>query len=1013
MLFSRDKNESEKPKQSMAGFLLKPDIGGSIRPIGESVSMFVRLIAMIFASSGLFPKNHPALTGALPMNDPSARLTLMQVVSTGWNSFSFTKEDLPKALMFFAFVGTMGIGVVILFMFLMSLMSGTAHAQSMFVPTDTTNDLAHNWIGYLFRSQPMQNLLINSAGYSQATQDQAIQTAMRGALAFYSTAILVVAGLVLLYHLTHMVAETAHTGKVMGNANQIWAPIRLVFAIGLLIPIGDAGLNTGQYIMVQMAEWGSGLASNTWQRFSTVIAQRNATVIPPPAPQVASVVQSLALSHACMYAYNYYLGQGNGGVSLVFGPGADETVRQHEFNGDSYRIVEFGNNLDGQRSICGRYEFSLLTTGGSRAFPSINGNAADYDRYDMQKVQQIYNAIINAFNATETAVASMAQQQTQHIIASIDGSGTVNIPQNSSFRSLVQQFSTQLQTNIASIFNNQSNSTTSTNLANEWSALGWVAAGAWFNTISRTQGNVINATRDALPNVSPPTLLSAGVFSGSGGGTNDTVLRTGDVLREFSSWMAQGYPNTPVTQEDIRRWGTDAQVGAPNFVGKSGILDSLMSIVDSVGRDIGFWKFRIGATANPLAELADSGHKSLFMAFDTLDKVISWGGALDAATKAVASGSATSVEAFLKSDKAKAWAIPSGILGLLANGTNMFIMMMASIAVLFASVFFTVGVTLGFIIPLLPFTLFFFNTLAWAVSLFEAVVSMPLWALAHLTTKGEGIHGDMGKQGYFFIFSIFLRPVLMVLGLVAGLLIFYVAIAILNMTYSIAAQGSGSWGVDKSSFNTLSKVILEVIYAIFAYICANTSFKTINFFPEHAMRWMSSQGVATERMGDKGIMNQATQAFTAYGFKESIGSMVSRSPAVAFGFRSLVGGPSGGGGAAGGTPNPTLGGNPSTGFGSTSVSGLSANAAQQPMVATQQPMAQIDTSAPAAIQGGSATTGPAQVASAENESRSTQLTQGSDQSSTTQGRAMTPERKVAQLTAQDQDQPSSQNKKEA
>ena len=69
-----------------------------------------------------------------------------------------------------------------------------------------------------------------------------IQSALQHALSIYSGAVLVLAGMILLYHLLGMVAETAHTGKPMGRANQIYAPIRLVLAIGLLVPMAG-GLN--------------------------------------------------------------------------------------------------------------------------------------------------------------------------------------------------------------------------------------------------------------------------------------------------------------------------------------------------------------------------------------------------------------------------------------------------------------------------------------------------------------------------------------------------------------------------------------------------------------------------------------------------------------------------------------------------------------------------------------------------------------------------------------------------
>ncbi len=65
---------------------------------------------------------------------------------------------------------------------------------------------------------------------------------MQTALGFYSDAMLMFAAIILFYHLATMIVNTAHHGVVMGKqANQIWAPIRLVVAIGLLVPMGSGG----------------------------------------------------------------------------------------------------------------------------------------------------------------------------------------------------------------------------------------------------------------------------------------------------------------------------------------------------------------------------------------------------------------------------------------------------------------------------------------------------------------------------------------------------------------------------------------------------------------------------------------------------------------------------------------------------------------------------------------------------------------------------------------------------
>ncbi len=73
---------------------------------------------------------------------------------------------------------------------------------------------------------------------------------LRQALGLYSFGMLMVAALLVFYHIAGMVAETAHHGTALGRrANPVWMPIRFVLAIGLLVPVSGS-LNCGQYIVI-------------------------------------------------------------------------------------------------------------------------------------------------------------------------------------------------------------------------------------------------------------------------------------------------------------------------------------------------------------------------------------------------------------------------------------------------------------------------------------------------------------------------------------------------------------------------------------------------------------------------------------------------------------------------------------------------------------------------------------------------------------------------------------------
>ena len=276
------------------GSLFNPHIGSTLRPLGESGKMLVTIIAMIFAANGLFPRNHPALIS----DNSNVRLTFGEVMRIGWSNVVFSRKTLPQTLIFFAVVLSLGCSVLAIVVGLMAMLTGTAHAQvppigpGMFAPPpQDSNDVACGWINWLFGTNAfgcnLQDYLQPNGQQLGNLQSTVIQASLISALAFYSYVILIIAAVVLFYHLTAMIVETAHHGVIMGRrANQVWAPIRLVVAVGLLVPIA-AGLNSGQFIVIQIAQWGSAVASNAWAIFlQAMVNDPTNQLVPPLAPIV-------------------------------------------------------------------------------------------------------------------------------------------------------------------------------------------------------------------------------------------------------------------------------------------------------------------------------------------------------------------------------------------------------------------------------------------------------------------------------------------------------------------------------------------------------------------------------------------------------------------------------------------------------------------------------------------------------------------------------------------------------
>ena len=142
---------------------------------------------------------------------------------------------------------------------------------------------------------------------------------------------------------------------------------------------------------------------------------------------------------------------------------------------------------------------------------------------------------------------------------------------------------------------------------------------------------------------------------------------------------------------------------------------------------------------------------------------------------------------------------------------------------------------------MLPFIRFFVGILAWLLSVFEAVIAVPVVALAHLNFSGEGLSGGAARQAYLLWLNILIRPALALFGLIMGLLLFTFGVAFLDMVFHhlmvLAAPGDGA------GFGTIN-VALTFLYTILILAAANTSFKGITVLPEMAIKWLGGLVVA-------------------------------------------------------------------------------------------------------------------------------------------------------------------------
>lgn len=168
------------------------------------------------------------------------------------------------------------------------------------------------------------------------------------------------------------------------------------------------------------------------------------------------------------------------------------------------------------------------------------------------------------------------------------------------------------------------------------------------------------------------------------------------------------------------------------------------------------------------------------------------------------------------------------------------------------------GFVLYYMLPLLPFIYFFFAVGRWVKVIFEALVGVPLWALAHMRVGGPGLPGNAAIGGYFLLIEIFIRPILTVFSLIASFALFSGLVVGLNSIFLLASQnimGSEAPAAAMSdmaiqlSRSMLDQFFLSIFYIAIVYTIGTGCFKLIDILPDNIMRW-SGAGVQSMAASD-------------------------------------------------------------------------------------------------------------------------------------------------------------------
>ena len=202
-------------------------------------------------------------------------------------------------------------------------------------------------------------------------------------------------------------------------------------------------------------------------------------------------------------------------------------------------------------------------------------------------------------------------------------------------------------------------------------------------------------------------------------------------------------------------------------------------------------------------------------------------------------------------------------------------------AIIMASL--ALGFTLFYVVPMMPFVYFIFAFSGWIKSIFEAMVAVPLWALAHIHLDGEGLIDENTSAGYQLVFEIFLRPILIIFGLLASISIFSALVSVLNDVFDIVISSAGGFNTDDSdSANFINmaafrgpvdEFFFSVVYVVVCYMIGLSCFKLVDLIPRQLLRWM---GAGAETMQEIDGDPAANLVSTSFGGTQKLGFALQR-----------------------------------------------------------------------------------------------------------------------------------------
>ena len=887
-------------------------------------------MAVVYSAVRLLPPNHPYLD---PHN--IGRFGIRHVIAEAANKLEFKKNKLDQIIIFFGILFGLILLFGQFFALILVVIANNPVLASPLVASldlfinDTaggnafgsqgpTHDLAFIILDSVFGTQGIFGSCLSDsvAGNCEDTHGEAVpwdqgiypwamHSALHSMFQFYSYGIFIISVMVIIYFVISIVAETAESGTPFGQRfNKTWAPIRLILFMAMLIPLNvaedgrNAGLNGAQLITLNIAKYGSNFATNAWSYFNggtestaaasasssdlsrNILSQQQSLIAQNklPSTSIMNLIQFMHIAKTCQIAYNtsgddYEMGEtpieiqaylvrppptaGMSTTGTANHSALDTTDFEHAraFFFDQNMYIRFGM-LDPEETTVHHRD---------RDFQMARGNVIPFCGEVVLPIGDIsqpgtrtilegyYNIVRNMWleDVTPPLLGNPFINESTCIVEEhVHGARPTTCPENGV---LTQDFVDGLKSRYIPQFRDVHRDGITAQqtdgefgLDNRILRLGWIGASLYYNKIAEMNGSITTASMAVPYQTELPFLMQQALMLNVQQNENvqqdakfDRLLSDIRGLRVFQKFNKESDGKKLIAMNLVYNFWQHKN-GATGGGIKKPTGNIIIDFLNVIFGTSGLYEMRENTTAHPLAQLSVLGKSMMDATIRNLG--------LSMAT--AMGGSIAKIFDQFTTDTLKTATGFLSTMGLITIG---------------------IAAILYYVLPMLPFIYFIFAASGWIKSIFEAMVAMPLWALAHLRIDGEGLPGQGATNGYFLLMEIFLRPILILVGFLASISMFAASVNTLNLIFDLVVAnigGNSSGSTDGISLTggaltaslenaltfsrgPIDEFFFTAMYAIICYMIGLSCFKLVDLIPNNILRWAGvSASTFQENAGD-------------------------------------------------------------------------------------------------------------------------------------------------------------------